>query len=133
MLPFEQLGNFDGVFADGMTEHTIASLCRDGNDISVIAPTSVMRYKHTSKTTQQICHDLRCDYLLEGTAWCSDGVIRIDAALIERWEQSCVWADSFTRRGADVLGIQDEIAREISGFVLRAVATARATTAEPSK
>jgi TolB-like protein len=61
VLPFENLTGDPSpdYFRDGMTEETIAQLGNlDPEHLGVIAPTSVMQYKHNTKPLDQIGREL---------------------------------------------------------------------------
>ena len=82
VLPFANLTGDpqQEYFSDGMTEEMIAQLGRlHPATLSVIARTSVMRYKNTNTSVDQIGRELRVDYVLEGSAQREAGQIRITA------------------------------------------------------
>src|SRR5262249_9046407 len=69
VLPFQNLSNDaeQEYFSDGLTEETITDLGQlSPDELGVIARTSAMAYKHSSKTVGQIGQELSVDYLLEG-------------------------------------------------------------------
>jgi adenylate cyclase len=70
VLPFENLSNDPGqeYFSDGLTEETITDLGQLSPErLGVIAQTSVMAFKHTRKSANQVGQKLGVDYLLEGS------------------------------------------------------------------
>ena len=68
MLPFKNISAKadDEYFADGMTEELISTLAKIGG-LSVIARTSVMKYKVTNKDVLQIGDELMVGTILEGS------------------------------------------------------------------
>src|SRR5687767_14744929 len=80
VLPF---GNLTGnpeqeYFVDGMTEELIGQLGRLRPDqLGVIAFTSAMRYKNTTKGIDQISSELGIDYIIEGSIRRSGNRVRI--------------------------------------------------------
>ncbi len=67
VLPFENLGRpEDEYFADGITEE-ITSRLAQLSELGVIARTSAIQYKKTTKTVPEIGAELGVQYLLEGT------------------------------------------------------------------
>ena len=71
VLPFANLtGDPEQEYlSDGMTQEMIAQLGRlHPEGLSVIARTSVMRYKKTDTPIDQIGRELGVDYVLEGSA-----------------------------------------------------------------
>src|SRR5205823_1445717 len=91
VLPFENLtGDPDqNYFSDGLTEEMITQLGRlDPQQLGVIARTSAMSYKHSSKAVDQIGRELGVNYILEGSARREGGRMRITAQLIQVRDQS---------------------------------------------
>ncbi|MBI3934701.1 MAG: winged helix-turn-helix domain-containing protein [Acidobacteria bacterium] len=117
VLPFE---NLDAVpeqeyFADGMTEEMIAQLGRlNPAQLGVIARTSAMQYKRTTKGVDQIGKELSVDFVLEGSVRRAGERVRITSQLIRVRDQSHLWAESYDRTMDDVLAIQTECAGRIA-------------------
>jgi TolB-like protein len=100
VLPFENLSGDpqQDYFSDGMTQEMIAQLgCLHPETLSVIARTSVMRYKKTNTPIDQIGRDLNVEYVLEGSAQREGTRVRITAELIKVRDQSQLWSDSCSR------------------------------------
>jgi TolB-like protein/Tfp pilus assembly protein PilF len=122
VLPFENLSeDADGIFAYGMTEELIAQLGRLCKDARVIAPPNSLHFPGTTKTPIQVAEELRADYALSGTLLRISGRLRITAKLIRTLGQSCVWSQSYLRNDADILLVQEEIARNIARAIFRAL------------
>lgn len=120
VLPFENLtGDPDqDYFSDGMTEEMITQLGRlDPQQLGVIARTSAMSYKHSSKAVDQIGRELGVNYILEGSARREGGRVRIAAQLIQVRDQSHVWAAEYDREMQSVLQLQSEVADAIRNEV----------------
>jgi TolB-like protein len=86
VLPFENLTGdaSPDYFRDGMTEEMIAQLGNLGPEhLGVIAPTSVMQYKHNTKPLDQIGRELGIQYTLDGIVRRDSGKLRITAQLIQ--------------------------------------------------
>ena len=115
VLPFENMGAAeDEYFADGITEEITARLAAV-HDLGVIARTSIMQYKHTEKSVEQIGRELGVDYILEGTvrwqnAGANDARIRITPQLIRVSDETHVWAEVYDEVLAEVFQIQTKIA-----------------------
>jgi TolB-like protein len=120
VMPFENLTRDpqQEYFSDGLTEGMISQLGRLSPErLAVIARTSVMQYRHTTKTAREIGHELGVAYLLEcGVARAGDR-INIDARLIQTTDQTQVWADHYEREVKDLLTLQSELARAIASEV----------------
>jgi TolB-like protein/tRNA A-37 threonylcarbamoyl transferase component Bud32 len=118
VLPFENLtGDPEQEYlSDGLTQEMIAQLGRlHPASLSVIARTSVMRYKKTDKSIDQIGRELGVDYVLEGSARREGSRIRISAELIQVRGQSQLWAESYENELAGILALQSEVARKVAG------------------
>jgi TolB-like protein/DNA-binding winged helix-turn-helix (wHTH) protein/Tfp pilus assembly protein PilF len=117
VLPFENLsGDPDQEFlSDGFTEELIAELgALQPDRLGVIARTTSMRYKGTTKDVGQIGADLGVDYVLEGSVRRAADRLRITAQLIETKTQTHLWAESYDRQASDVIGIQTDVAMAIA-------------------
>lgn len=128
VLPFENLtGDPDQeYFSDGLTEEMITQLGRlDPRQLGVIARTSAMSYKHSSKAVDQIGRELGVNYILEGSARREGGRVRITAQLIQVRDQSHVWAAEYDREMRSVLQLQSEVADAIGNEVRLKIAPAQ--------
>jgi TolB-like protein/Tfp pilus assembly protein PilF len=117
VLPFANLsGNPEQEYlSDGLTQELIAQLGRlHPETLSVIARTSVMRYKKTDTPISQIGRELGVEYVLEGSAQREAGRIRIAAELIKVADQTQLWADSYERELAGILALQSEVAGSVA-------------------
>jgi serine/threonine protein kinase/tetratricopeptide (TPR) repeat protein len=117
VLPFANLSGDPGqeYFSDGVTQEMIAQLGRlHPQSLSVIARTSVMRYKKTETPIDQIGRELDVDYVLEGSARREGSRVRVSAELIKVNDQSQLWADSLDREMAGILALQSDVARKVA-------------------
>src|SRR2546423_867154 len=117
VLPFENLSadKNQEYFNDGLTEEMISQLGRlNPEQLGVIARTSAMRYKGTSKNIQEIGCELNVAYVLEGSVRRSDNRVRITAQLIQVCDQTHLWTESYDRNFTDILGIQNDIATAVA-------------------
>lgn len=102
-------------FSDGLTEELIAQLGNvDPQHLSVIARTSVMRYKNARTPVDEIGHTLGAQYVLEGSVRRDADNVRITAQLVRTSDQAHVWAREYDRRLSSVLALQGEIAIAIA-------------------
>jgi TolB-like protein/DNA-binding winged helix-turn-helix (wHTH) protein len=116
VLPFENLTGdpSQDYFSDGLTEEMITQLGRlDPRQLGVIARTSAMSYKHSTKAVDQIGRELGVNYILEGSARREGGRLRVTAQLIQVRDQSHVWAAEYDREMQSVLQVQSEVANAI--------------------
>jgi TolB-like protein len=117
VLPFVNLSGDpeQEYLSDGFTQEMITQLGRlHPEGLSVIARTSVMRYKGGDKPIDQIGRELGVDYLLEGSAQREGNRVRIAADLIHVGDQTQLWADSYEREMSGILAVQSEVAREVA-------------------
>lgn len=117
VLPFENLGgNQDQEwFSDGLTEEMITQLGRlQPERLGVIGRASVMRYKTTKKSLEEIGGELNVDYILEGSVRRESDRVRVTAQLIRVSDQMNLWAGTFDKDLPGVLAIQSEVATSIA-------------------
>jgi TolB-like protein len=117
VLPFSNLtGDPEQEYlSDGLTQEMITQLGRlHPESLSVIARTSVMRYKQTDKPIDQIGRELGVDYVLEGSARREAGRVRISAELIQVRDQAQLWAESYERELASIMALQSEVAGKVA-------------------
>jgi TolB-like protein/Flp pilus assembly protein TadD len=120
VLPFENLTGdaAQDYFSDGMTEEMISQLGRlDPQDMGVIGRTSVMHYKHSPATLDEVGRELGVQYVLEGSVRRDSDRMRITAQLIQVKDQTHLWAREYDRDLSHLLALQGEIAHEISGEI----------------
>ena len=103
-------------FADGMTEQLIADLATISG-LRVISSTSVMHYRKAPKPVPTIARELQVDAIVEGSVVQAGDQVRITAKLIRGVTGEIIWAQSFKRDLRDVLALQREVARAITGKV----------------
>jgi TolB-like protein/Tfp pilus assembly protein PilF len=117
VLPFENLSNDpeQNYFSEGLTEEMITQLGRiQPRRLGVIARSTAMHYKGTGKRVDQIGQELGVGYILEGSVRRAIDRVRITAQLIEVSDQTHLWAETYDRRLAEVLGIQRDVAKRIA-------------------
>ncbi len=140
VLPFENLSGDpeQEFFSDGLTEEMLTQLGGlNPARLGVIARTSIMRYKHTTKGIDQIGRELGVDYVLEGSVRRDKGRVRITAQLIQVRDQTHLWAENYDRELAEVFGVQTEVSRRVAQSLAvqllasGAAAPARAPTTNP--
>ena len=115
VLPLKNISNDpnDEYFADGMTEELISSISKIG-ELNVIARTSTMKYKQTSKDISQIGRELMVGTVLEGSVRKMGNKARISVQLIDASNQENLWAMDYDRELSDIFTIQSEIATNIA-------------------
>ena len=117
VLPFENMSGRKSqeYFSDGLTEEMITQLGRINPErFGVIARTSAMQYKNSTKTIHQIGQELNVTHIVEGGVRRAGGRVRITAQLIQVSDQTHLWAESYERSTDDILALQNEVAQAIA-------------------
>jgi len=117
VLPFENTSGDASLeyFSDGLTEEMIAQLGKlNPQRLGVIARTTSMTYKRSTKTASQIGRELGADYILEGSVFRSQQRVRITGQLIQVKDQTHVWADTYDSDVSDTLVLQSDVARAVA-------------------
>jgi adenylate cyclase len=103
----------DAYFADGLTEELIARLSTISG-LKVIARTSTMRFRGTSKSVGEIGKELKSGSVLEGSVRKAANRLRVTAQLIDATTEEHLWVQNYDRQLEDVFAIQTEVARNVS-------------------
>jgi serine/threonine-protein kinase len=117
VLPFANLSGDagQGYLSDGLTQEMITQLGRlHPATLSVIARTSVMRYKKGDTPVDQIGRELDVDYVLEGSATRQGDRVSVAAELINVANQTTVWADKYEREFSAILTVQGQVAQNVA-------------------
>lgn len=118
VLPFENLGSSDQeYFADGITEE-ITSKLSGLSGLGVIARSSAMQYKKSTKTLKQIGQELGVSYILQGTIrWETvDGVthVRVNPQLVKVTDETQVWSQPSEAVLTGAFKLQSDIAGQVA-------------------
>ncbi len=104
----------DEYFADGMTEELIATMSKISG-LSVIARTSVMRYKKQGERgISEIAKELGVGTILEGSVRKAGDKLRITVQLIDSMKGDHLWSESYNRELKDVFEIQSDISQTVA-------------------
>ena len=116
VLPLANLSpdKADEYLADGMTEELITSLS-GVRELTVVARTSVMRYKGSPKGVSEIGRELNVGSLVEGSVRKAGSRVRITVQLIDAASEGHVWSQNYDRQLDDLFAIQSEIAESVAG------------------
>jgi serine/threonine-protein kinase len=118
VLPFENLGTPDQeYFADGITEE-ITSKLSGLSGLGVIARSSALQYKKTTKSLKQIGDELGVSYVLQGTIrWENSGSttrVRVNPQLINVADGTQIWSQPSEAVLASAFNLQSEVAGEVA-------------------
>jgi TolB-like protein/Tfp pilus assembly protein PilF len=117
VLPFANLSDDPSqeYFSDGLTEEMITQIGRlCPGRLGVIARTSSMLFKRSTKSASEIGRELSADYLLEGSVRRDADRIRITAQLIETRTEVHLWAETYDRSVGETLILQADVAAHIA-------------------
>ena len=116
-LPLENLTGSEeqGYFIDGLHEEIISRLGRLQPDrLGVIARTSTLQYKQTTKSIAAIGGELRAHYILAGSVRQAGERVHVSAQLIQVSDQTQLWSETFERELSDLFSVQVEIGAEVA-------------------
>jgi adenylate cyclase len=103
----------DEYFADGLTEELIARLSSIGG-LKVIARTSIMRFRGTTKSVGQIGKELKSGTVVEGSVRKAANRLRVTTQLIDATSEEHLWVQNYDRPLEDVFAIQTEVAQNVA-------------------
>jgi TolB-like protein/Tfp pilus assembly protein PilF len=115
VLPFVNAsGNPDAEYlSDGVAESLIDSLSQLPN-LRVKSRSATFRYKGKDSDPQAVGHDLGVQAVLTGRVVERGGDLVISTELVDARDNSHLWGEHYERKLADILGVEGEIAQEIS-------------------
>jgi eukaryotic-like serine/threonine-protein kinase len=100
--------------SDGITEGIIDRLSGLPN-VKVISRTSAFRYKQRDIEPQKVAQELGVQALVTGRVIQRGDALSVSAELVDAREDKQLWGEQYSRKLADVVSIQQEIATAISG------------------
>ena len=120
VLPFENLSRDPDqeFFSDGLTEEMIAQVGKLNRDrLTVVARSSVAKYKGSNLAAKEIGKELNADYLVQGSVRRWSDRVRITVQLIQAQNQTDLWTESYDRELKDVLAVQDSVVQSIASQI----------------
>ena len=117
VLPFENLGpeSEREYLADGLTEEVIAALGQiDPVRLGVIGRTTIMRYKHATKSLKEIGGELKAAFLVESSLRSEGGRIRVTSKLVRASDQVQIWSATYDSEPKSMLAFQRELSTTIA-------------------
>jgi TolB-like protein/Flp pilus assembly protein TadD len=117
VLPFANLSGDPAreYLAEGLTEETASWLGQiDPDQMGVVARTSTLRYRGSTKSATEIGRELGADYLVESSVRIEAGRIRVTATLVRVGDQAQVWSQSYDREPTSLLGLQRDLSTAIA-------------------
>ena len=116
VMPFVNAsGNPDIEYlSDGITESLINSLSQIPA-LSVKARSSVFAYKGKDMMPQQVAKDLSVQAVLNGRVVQRGDQVVLNLELVDAATGNQLWGDQYSRKMTDLVQLQNEIARDVSG------------------
>lgn len=115
VLPFLDLSPEGGqqIFCDGLTEE-VSNWLAQVPQVRVVARTSAFAFRGRDGDVRKIGKDLSASHVLEGSVRRSADRVRVTAQLIDARTGYQLWSQAIDRPFADVITIQDDIARAVT-------------------
>ena len=117
VLPFRNLSNGDGYFAQGLSEEIQDQLTREPA-FRVAGPASTAEFA-SETDPRKIGRSLGVDYLLQGSVRPGPDRVRINAALVRTKDGTRLWSETYDRRLNDILDIQSAIGLAVANGLKR--------------
>ena len=116
VLPFENASGDPGndYLSDGITETILNDLSKLPK-VRVVPRGVVFRYKGKGVDALKAASELGVRAVVSGRVLQHKDTLIIKAELVDMARQQQLWGDSYNRKMADLLEVQEEIAREIAG------------------
>ncbi len=127
VLPFENPDAETEFLSDGIAEALIYQLS-EIEDLRVIPRTSAFRYRGAQVDLDQVRADLGVGAMLSGRLTQQGNDLLISVELVDLRDESTLWGNRYTRRAADLIEVEEEIAQAVSrelGFELSAAERAQ--------
>ena len=116
VLYFENLGRdtSDVYIADGLTEEVTARLGQIGR-LNVVSRTAIRRLRGAATMqTAELGRALNVSYLVNGSIRRAGDKLRVTVELVRASSGGRAWGDQYDRNMADLLAIQEDIARSVA-------------------
>jgi serine/threonine protein kinase/tetratricopeptide (TPR) repeat protein len=115
VLPLANVGGEPDTefLSDGLTESLINNLAQVPN-LRVLARSTVFRYKGQEVDPQKVGRELQVRAVLTGRVAQRDDAVTISVELVDVETGARLWGEPYQRKFADIVLIQEEIAKQIS-------------------
>jgi eukaryotic-like serine/threonine-protein kinase len=116
VLPLTNVGGDpkEEYLSDGLTEELIAALARVPG-LRVAARSSAFAFKGKPTDVKEVGSRLGVAHVLEGSVRRSGARLRVTAELVKVGDGLTLWSQTYARDMKDLLQVQEELARSISG------------------
>ena len=134
VLPLVSIGgdSANAYLAEGITNELASALSRVAG-VQVVSPSRAAALLAAGKSPSDIGRELGVTRQLEGTVQREGKRLRVTARLVDVRDGTMTWSDTYERDVTDLLSVQDELTRVITGAVREAmgVGAAPATDTAP--
>jgi serine/threonine-protein kinase len=115
VLPFVNVTNDPNTeyLSDGITESLISTLSQLPS-LRVMARSTVFSYKGQQVDPRKAGRDLKVDAVVTGRVTERANTLIVEADLVKVADGSELWGEQYNRKMADLLAVQEDIAKEIS-------------------
>jgi TolB-like protein/Flp pilus assembly protein TadD len=115
VLPFVNASNDPNTeyLSDEITESLISTLSQLPS-LRVMAPSTVFSYKGQQVDPRKAGQDLKVDAVVTGRVTVRENTLIVEADLVKVADGSELWGEQYNRKMADLLAVQEDIAKEIS-------------------
>jgi serine/threonine-protein kinase len=134
VLPLVSIGGdtANAYLADGITNELASALSRVPG-VQVVSPSRAAALLAAGRSPSDVGRELNVTRQLEGTVQREGKRLRVTARLVDVRDGTMTWSDMYERDVTDLLSVQDELTRVITGAVREAIGarTQPADTAPP--
>ena len=106
----------DAYLADGLTEEITTKLGQIGR-LAVTSNTTMRRYRSATTEPAQLGRELRVAQLVSGSIRRAGHRIRVNVELLRARDGVQLWADAYDRTDADLLAIEEDVARAVASAI----------------
>ncbi|MEM9704822.1 MAG: TIR domain-containing protein [Pseudomonadota bacterium] len=116
VLPFADMNDNSGYFAQGLSEDVIFQLMRTPG-LEVASPTSARAMRDRKMSAGEIADELRVGHILDGRVNRSDNGVTVTAQLIDARTDRQIWSNTYESRGRRVFEADREIVNDVLAFI----------------
>jgi len=133
VLPLVSIGgdSANAYLADGITNELASALSRVPG-VQVVSPSRAAALLTAGRSPSDVGRELGVTRQLEGTVQREGTRLRVTARLVDVRDGTMTWSDMYERDVTDLLSVQDELTRVITGAVREAIGASAAPPADTS-
>jgi serine/threonine-protein kinase len=122
VLPLVSIGgdSANGYLAEGITNELASALSRVPG-VQVVSPSRAAALLTAGRSPSDVGRELGVTRQLEGTVQREGGRLRVTARLVDVRDGTMTWSDMYERDVTDLLSVQEELTRVITGAIREAI------------